>query len=95
MTIALTNRPFINLDKDNNILNAIGEVAAVAHQYDRFKDINKILKNKYYNLEFKQLKEEREKMKKKKGKKKKKERKMMKKKGKEKKKEGKKKRKKN
>ena len=56
MTIALTNRPFINLDNDNNILNVIGEITAVVHQYDRFDDLTKIAKNKYYDL----LKEEEE-----------------------------------
>ena len=47
MTLALTNRAFINLDSDNNILNVIGEVASVVHQYDRKEDITKITKNKY------------------------------------------------
>ena len=48
MTIALTNRVFINLDKDNNILNKKGDVAAVVHQYDRKEDLTQIVINKYY-----------------------------------------------
>ena len=56
MTIGLTNRAFINLDSDNNVLNIKKEVAAVVHQYDRKDDIVQIAINKYYP-EFNQLKE--------------------------------------
>ena len=39
--------PWINQDNDNNILNEDLRVAAVVHQYNRKKDILKILINKY------------------------------------------------
>ena len=48
MTIAITNRAFINLDSDNNILNFNGEIAAVVHQYDRKEDLVEIANEKYY-----------------------------------------------
>ncbi len=47
MTVALTNRAFINLDSNNNILNVKGEIASVVHQYDRKEDITEMAKNKY------------------------------------------------
>lgn len=47
MTLALTERDDIKLDKDNNILNGNGEIAGVIHQYDRKDDIKNILINKY------------------------------------------------
>ena len=48
MTIAITNRAFINLDKNQNIINGKGEIAAYIHQYDRFKDLTQIVNKKYY-----------------------------------------------
>ena len=39
MTIGLTDRKNLILDKDNNLLNFKGEIAAVVHQYDRKPDI--------------------------------------------------------
>ena len=47
MTIGLSNRKNISLDKEQNILNFGGEVAAVVHQYDRMVDIQMILENKF------------------------------------------------
>ena len=47
MTIGITKRENIKLDNNNNILNEELKVAAVVHQYDRKKDILKILMNKY------------------------------------------------
>ena len=47
MTIALTPPKNIILDKDNNILNFKGEIAAVVHQYDRKPDLVKLIRNKY------------------------------------------------
>jgi hypothetical protein len=47
MTIGLTKVENIKLDNDNNILNEDLRVAAVVHQYNRKKDILKILINKY------------------------------------------------
>lgn len=37
----------ITLDNENNILNEDGEIAALVHQYDRKKDIQKIVRKKY------------------------------------------------
>lgn len=39
MTIGITKRNKIILDKQNNILNFKGEIASVIHQYDRKRDI--------------------------------------------------------
>ena len=47
MTIGLTKEENIKLDSNNNILNEELKVAAVVHQYNRQKDILKILINKY------------------------------------------------
>ena len=47
MTIGFTKRENIKLDRNNNILNEELKVAAVVHQYDRKKDLLKILMNKY------------------------------------------------
>ena len=44
MTIAITNRAFINLDSNNNILNVNGEIASVVYQYDRKDDIAEMAK---------------------------------------------------
>ena len=35
MTIGMTDKSNVNLDKDDNILNFDGQIAAVVHQYDR------------------------------------------------------------
>ena len=48
MSIAITNRAFINLDSNQNIINVKGEIAAYVHQYDRFKDLTQIVNKKYY-----------------------------------------------
>ena len=47
MTLALTKPENIILDKENNILNFKGEVAAVIHQYDRNHDLTVKVINKY------------------------------------------------
>ena len=47
MTIGLTKRENIKLDSNDNILNEELKVSAVVHQYDRKKDIEQILINKY------------------------------------------------
>ena len=47
MTIGLTERNKISIDKDNNILNFDGQIAAVIHQYDRKLDITKMLNKKF------------------------------------------------
>lgn len=47
MTIGLTEANKIHLDVKNNILNFNNEIAAVVHQYDRNKDIVKIVINKF------------------------------------------------
>ena len=47
MTIGIANRAFINLDKNNNIINGKGEIAAFVHQYDRHQDLTKIANDKY------------------------------------------------
>ena len=39
MTIGISARENIKLDSNDNILNGRGEIAAVAHQYDRHRDI--------------------------------------------------------
>ena len=48
MTIGITNRAFINLDSDQNFINYKGDVVAYVHQYDRHKDLTKIVNDKYY-----------------------------------------------
>ena len=47
MTIGLTELNKIHLDSKNNILNFNNEIASVVHQYDRKKDIVKIVINKF------------------------------------------------
>jgi len=47
MTIGLTKRENIKMDSQNNILNENGQIASVIHQYDRKKDIVKIVRFKY------------------------------------------------
>ena len=47
MTIGMTNRKNVFLDKDDNILNMDGQIAAVVHQYDRKREIVHKLKIKY------------------------------------------------
>ena len=47
MTIGMTNRKNVFLDKDDNILNFDGQIAAVVHQYDRKHEIVPKLKIKY------------------------------------------------
>lgn len=48
MTIGITNRAFINLDSNQNFINYKGDIAAFVHQYDRHKDLTKIVSKKYY-----------------------------------------------
>jgi len=47
MTLARTKRENIILDSENNIINFRGEKAAVIHQYDRKKDIQVKIINKF------------------------------------------------
>lgn len=47
ITLGLTNRKNIVLDTKNNILNYNGQIASIIHQYDRYPDIKKIIKEKY------------------------------------------------
>jgi len=47
ITLGLTNRKNIVLDKNNNILNYNGQIASIIHQYDRHPDIKRIIKEKY------------------------------------------------
>lgn len=47
ITIGLTKRNNINLDSENNILNSENQIASIIHQYDRHKDIQLKIKEKY------------------------------------------------
>lgn len=47
MTVGNSHPSFINFDSDKNILNTIGEVAAVVHQYERHYDSGKNAVMKY------------------------------------------------
>ena len=47
MHIGVTKRKKIILDNNNNILNFNGEIASVVHQYERHKDLVKILDKKF------------------------------------------------
>ena len=47
LTLGLTKRNKIKLDSENNILNFNNQIASIVHQYDRHKDIKKIIKQKY------------------------------------------------
>ena len=47
MTIGLSNRSNIIIDKNKNILNFRSEIATVIHQYNRKPDIVKIIEDKY------------------------------------------------
>ena len=46
MTIALTNRTKLFVDKQGNLLNFNNEIASVIHQYDRKPNLVKIFKKK-------------------------------------------------
>jgi len=54
MTIGLSKRKNIKLDKNDNIINYKGEIAAAVHQYDRMRDITEKMNNKFddTNLNF-------------------------------------------
>jgi len=47
ITIGLTHRDHINLDSEDNILNSENQIASIVHQYDRHKDIQIKIKEKY------------------------------------------------
>ena len=47
LTIALTRRDKIKLDKDDNVYSFDGQIAAVVHQYDRHPDIVSKVKKKF------------------------------------------------
>ena len=46
MTIGLSEKQYIVLDKNDNILNYVGEIPAVVHQYDRMPDITRKINKK-------------------------------------------------
>ena len=50
MHIGVTKRKKIILDNNNNILNFNGEIASVVHQYERHKDLVKILDKKFMKI---------------------------------------------
>ena len=54
MTIGLSKRKNIKLDKNNNLNNYNWEIAAAVHQYDRMRDITEKMNNKFdkTNLNF-------------------------------------------
>ena len=52
MSLAGTNRSRLHLDKDNNILNYNGQIAAVVHQYDRYYDITAKFNKKFNGRNF-------------------------------------------
>lgn len=52
MTVCLTKRTHIKLDKEKNILNRRGKIAAVIHQYDRKPDLMKKVQKKYCEENF-------------------------------------------
>ena len=47
LTLGLTGRNKINLDSEQNILNFNNQVASIVHQYDRYPDIKRIIKEKF------------------------------------------------
>ena len=47
ITIGVTKRDNINIDSDINILNSRNQIASIVHQYDRHKDIQLKIKEKY------------------------------------------------
>ena len=47
ITLGLTKRKDINLDSQNNILNKGGKIASIVHQYDRHRDLKKLMKVKF------------------------------------------------
>ena len=47
ITIGLTQHDHIKLDSQNNILNSRNQIASIVHQYDRHKDIQSKVKEKY------------------------------------------------
>ena len=47
LTLGLTKRKNIILDKQNNILNNKGQIASIVHQYDRHPFLKKTIRNKY------------------------------------------------
>ena len=52
MSLAGTNRSRLNLDKDDNVLNFNGQIAAVVHQYDRHHDITAKFNRKFNERNF-------------------------------------------
>ena len=52
MSLAGTNRARLNLDKDDNVLNYNGQIAAVVHQYDRHYDITYKFNRKFNERNF-------------------------------------------
>ena len=46
LTLGLAKLQYIKLDNENNILNNKGQIVSIVHQYNRFKDIKKIILDK-------------------------------------------------
>ena len=46
LTLGLAKRYYIKLDNKNNIINNKGQIVSIVHQYNRFKDIKKIILDK-------------------------------------------------
>ena len=47
LTLGLAKCYYIKLDNENNILNNKGQIVSIVHQYNRFKDIKRIILYKF------------------------------------------------
>lgn len=47
ITLGLNEGKKIHLDSDNNILNYRGQIASIVHQYDRHRNVKRVIKNKF------------------------------------------------
>lgn len=47
ITLGLNEGKRIHLDSDNNILNYRGQIASIVHQYDRHRNVKRVIKNKF------------------------------------------------
>ena len=48
ITLGFTKHNIIFLDLDHNLLNHNGEIASIAHQYDRHSNLYIIIRNKFW-----------------------------------------------
>ena len=48
LILGLAKRYYIKLENVNNIINNKGQIVSIVHQYNRFKDIKKIILDKIY-----------------------------------------------